>query len=162
MADFKTIDNLGVEISTRYAQSSEEHETSLVKDASRLSPKTSISISRAGYLSAYDELLGTRQRAQQWARFAHPKGFDSSIMRIFTHHLLPGIRSDEFGALESDRIRRMREDKKKDKEYNWEERIEEDEEQKESETLLQFFDSLSEKDKSLIEINGRRRQYQKG
>ncbi|MCB1117332.1 MAG: DUF5399 family protein [Chlamydiia bacterium] len=162
MADFKTIDNLGVEISTRYAQRSEDQESSIVKYAARLSPRTSISVSRAGYLSAYDELLGTRQRAQQWARFDLPKGFESSSMRIFTHHLLPNIRTDEFGILESDRIRQMREDKKKKKDYNWEERIEEDQEHKESETLLHFFDSLSEKDKNLIEINGRRRQYQKG
>ncbi len=164
MADFKTIDNLGVEISSRYATAAEDQEASIVKDAGVVSPKTRIDVSRAVYTSAFDTLLGTRQRATQWARIASPKGFANASLRIFTHHLLPDIRTDEFGLLESERIRAIQDDeeKKRPKEYDWEEQIEKDEQGKECQVLLTFFDSLQEKDKNLIEINGRRRQYQKG
>ena len=166
MADFKTIDNLGVETSQRYAHEQEE-EITLIKDTVAISSKSRIDISKPAYTSAFDDLLGMRQKSRSWSYFGPPKGFERAPFRLFSNHLIPAIRSDEFILVEADRIKNKR-DKEKEKRkkqtmsYDWEERIKEDEEEKESTILLNFFDKLASNDKNLCEINSRRGQNQKG
>ena len=166
MADFKTIDNLGVDISSQYARTQGETKEDLIKESGIASISAKIDVTKPAYRSEYDMILGTRQRYKGWALFPFPSNIAASSLRVFTSHLLPAIRADEFGLLEMDRLRAHQEKKRKDKKtktsYNYEETIEDEEEEKESSTLMGFIEEVQQLDKNLIAINGRRNQYQKG
>ncbi|MCP5510156.1 MAG: DUF5399 family protein [Chlamydiales bacterium] len=165
----KTVDNLGVEISSRFAKDLESVQTQLISESKTISPKTHIDISTPAFKSAFDTMFDLRRRNKEWAIFHRPSTVHWGNARIFGSHLLPLVRSDEFGLLERERIMARRSTSKKKRleekaknAYDWEERYEEEEEQKESDILLFFIQAVQELDKSLIEINGRRSQYQKG
>ncbi len=165
----KTIDNLGVEISTRFAKDLEQTQIQLISESKVVTPKAQIDVTSPAFKSAYDSMFGLRQRNKEWAIFQKSNAFDRTSSRIFVHHLLPSIRSDEFGLMESDRIKARLQSKKKkrlqekpQREYDWEERYEDEEELKESEILLFFIQAVQNLDKSLLAINASRSQYQKG
>lgn len=166
MSDFKTIDNLGMDISSHYARSRGEMSEELIKESSIASSSAKIDVTKPAFKSEYDTILGTRQRYQGWALFPLPKDLERLSRRAFTNHLLPSIRTDEFGLLEADRIRAHNEKKQKAKKrktsYDYEEAIEDEEAEKESNTLMDFIAEFQQLDKNLIAINGRRNQYQKG
>lgn len=133
----KTIDNLGVEASIRYAQNQRDLDFSLLQDTlltkgmevSRLVPALSPEI---------DRLLSPSQPLP-WALFSPPPNGLTLPSPLFSYKLVPGLWGDEE-----------------------EDEDEEEEGDEEEDTLQEMLACLEKLDTLLEMVNGRRNQFQRG
>jgi len=172
MPEAKTVDNLGIEPSIRWALDQERVDPSIVKEAPFVSKQTVIDVATPTFVSEFDLLFQTRQRFIPWASFSAPPGYHLQTMRIFTHQVVPSIGPeklltaqiqkirDKISSRKKARLKRSSEGKKFT--YPWEEEREKEEEQRESQTLIHLLEYLNASDAILGQINARRNQYSKG
>lgn len=170
---FRTIDNLGVDQSIRYAEDQELLDKKFSQDE-HLYTQTQIDVSIPSYWGEYDQLFETNKRNLAWAEFFFPALFNQQKRRLFTHALLPFLTSDEayemckrkiIEKVQKDKERHQEQKKKRFQQglqYDWEEEVNRDAAEKESKTLISLIDLISFLDKILMEINSKRNQYQKG
>ena len=93
-------------------------------------------------------------------------------MRLFTYQSIPSLGSDEFLSAQMEKIkdkvtaskeaRKKRREAGQGSEYSWEDEREEEDEMRESKTLIALLEYLQLIDSMMTEINSRRSQYQKG
>ena len=172
MPESRTIDNLGVETSVRWASDQELLDKTIIKESARISRQTEIDVYEPFYKSEFDLIFETKQRHQQWAAFFPPPGYSFQKMRLFMHQVIPSLGTEEFQQTQMQKIKDRREVNKKKREekkatrqtstYAWEDEREEEEEHKESKTLLDLMEYINSLDKLLGTINARRSQYSKG
>lgn len=172
MAEPRTIDNLGVETSVRWATDQEILDKSFIQEAPRVSQQTTVDVYAPFYTSEFDLIFQTKQRHQQWAAFFAPPGYSTQKMRIFMHQVIPSLGTEEFQQAQMQKIKERCDSNKKKRQqnkiagqvstYGWEDEREEEEEQKESKILLELMEYVHSLDKLLGAINSRRSQYSKG
>ncbi|WP_420421263.1 DUF5399 family protein [Simkania sp.] len=172
MAEPRTIDNLGVETSVRWATDQELLDKSIIHEAPRISQQTVVDVHAPFYTSEFDLIFQTKQRHQQWAAFFAPPGYTTQKMRIFTYQIIPSLGTEEFQQAQMQKIKercdlnkmKRKENKSADQAagYAWEDERDEEEEQKESKTLLDLLEYIHGLDSLLSAINARRSQYSKG
>lgn len=172
MAEPRTIDNLGVETSVRWATDQEFLDSSLVKESPLVAKQTTVDVYTPFFKSEFDLIFETKKRHQQWAAFFAPPGYTTQKMRLFLHQVIPSLGTEDFQQAQMQKIRDRREGNKKKRadkkaageasEYAWEDEREEEEEGKESKTLLHLMEYIMELDELLNAINARRSQYSKG
>lgn len=170
---FKTIDNLGIDQSIRYAEDQEFLDEKFLKYAP-IHTQTEVDVSIPSYWDQYELLFQTKKRHQSWAEFFIPPFYNEQKKRLFTHLILPFLGSrDNYEILKRkikerinrDKLRYEEEKKKRFQqglEYDWEEELNRDAAEKESKTLVSLIELINFLDKILEEINSRRNQYQKG
>lgn len=159
MADTKvTVDNLGLRASIRYAKDMEMLDAQLVQDSRFIPSKTETSVLRP-YVPAEFESLFQTGTATIWALFNAPPA--PSGQNLFSFQLIPSLGSDEehFQQLE-DVLKKPLTRKQGDPEREQKEK--EQQEEKERKILLHLIEVLSKLDKTLLLINARRNQYQRG
>lgn len=164
----RTIDNLGMDISTRYAQDKLITDESIIKDSRTLPVTTQIDVTSPSYKSEFELLFQLGQRYATWADFFPPSGFYEQRGRLFSQQLIPSLGGPDKSESQSERIaafgrvvRKKEEgEEEKEREPNWEEELKNEE--KEKKILLKLLANLRELDQYLIDINSRRSQYQKG
>jgi hypothetical protein len=172
MVDPKTIDNLGLSPSIRWAQDQTYLDKTLAKEAPFVSRSTQVDVAHPFYRSEFDTLFQTSSRYSQWALLYSPVGFNLQKMRLFTFQIIPSLGSHEFLSSQMQKIRDKVDNSKKARaqrrqegkgsEYEWEDEKEEEEELRKSKTLITLLDYLQVLDTLLIQINSRRNQYSKG
>ncbi len=172
MVDPKTIDNLGLGPSIRWAQDQAFLDKAIAKESPFVSQSTQIDVAHPFYRSEFDTLFQISNRVAPWALLSSPEGFNLQKMRLFTFQIIPSLGTDEFLSAQMQKIRdkidnsqkarAQRRQKGKGSEYEWEDKKEEEEELRESKTLLALLDYLQILDILLIQINSRRNQYSKG
>ncbi|MBF5059794.1 hypothetical protein NEPTK9_001312 [Candidatus Neptunochlamydia vexilliferae] len=172
MPEPRTIDNLGVETSVRWAQDQAYLDKTFTKESPFISLSTSVDVAAPFFESEFDSLFQTNQRLAPWAFLLAPKGYNLQKMRLFTFQTIPSLGTEEFLTAQAQKIQDKVEAAKKQRaerrktgkgsEYAWEDEREEEEEVRESKTLLALLDYLQMADTLLGEINGRRNQYSKG
>lgn len=172
MAEARTIDNLGLDTSVRWAQDQKFLDASLIKESPFISKQTTIDVTTPSFTSEFDILFQTHQRFAPWALLQAPNGYDLQKMRLFTHQSIPSLGSDEFLSAQIEKIRDKVEASKKERnkkrqakqgsEYHWEDQRDEEQELRESKTLIALLEYLQLVDSMMGEINARRSQYQKG
>lgn len=172
MAGPKTIDNLGLDTSVRWAKDQQFLDQSLIKESPFISRQTTIDVTSPSYSSKFDTLFQINQRFIPWALLNSPTGYNLQKMRLFTFQTIPSLGSDEFLSAQmqkiKDRVEAQKEARAKRREagqgseYPWEDEKEEEEELRQSKTLVALLEYLQLLDKLMIEINARRSQYQKG
>ncbi len=172
MAEPKTIDNLGLDTSVRWAQDQEFLDKSLIKESPFISRQTTTDVTSPSFSSEFDTLFQINKRFAPWAFLLSPKGYNLQKMRLFTFQTIPSLGSDEFLTTQIQKIRDKIDTSKKDRakrreeglgsEYAWEDEKEEEEELRQSKTLIALLDYLQLLDSLMIQINARRSQYQKG
>jgi hypothetical protein len=165
----RTIDNLGVEASTRYAldQKEKEYAESIIKE-SRLPSQAEIDVTTPSFASAFEDLFEMQKRNIPWGDTPAPPKYNEQKKRLFTHQILPSLGSEDKIEAQSERITatvRTTETKVStgdETRMSWENEREVQEQEKEKKTLLGLFSCKKALDKDLIEINSRRGQYQRG
>ncbi|MBI2742889.1 MAG: DUF5399 family protein [Chlamydiales bacterium] len=166
----KTIDNLGVEAYTRYAEDEKLRGDALVKDA-HLAPSQAaeVDVTTPSYASEFDALFGISKRNAPWADFSAPPKFHEQKRRLFTHQILPSLGTADKKEVQSQRIIDLVETTKKRKETMASEGKETlqmnrefEEEESEKKVLLNALNRISTLERTLIDINSRRGQYHKG
>jgi hypothetical protein len=166
----RTIDNLGIDASARYAEDKKNLDETLIKEARAIPIQTEIDVTTPAFPSELDALFDLSKRHISWADFYAPDRYNEQKKRLFTFHLIPSLGSDDRMEAQAERITaalmRSREARKKrapaDTARQWQEEREEMEEEKAKNTLLRLLEWVKKLDKSLVEINGKRSQYHKG
>lgn len=170
----RTIDNLGMESSSRYAEDQKRYDASLAKEAAAIPLRTEIDVTSPAFSSEWEKIFGLDTRTILWADFHPPAKYHEQKKRLFTFQIIPSLGSEEKNEAQTEKVSALiplleekfekREDKERKKAftYAWEEEREKEDEKKEKAILLRLLHCISNLDKHLIEVNSRRGQYQKG
>ena len=168
----RTIDNLGVDVSTRYAEDKRALDETLIKESHTIPVQTEIEVTMPFFPSEVEALLHIQPTHVAWAFFSAPALYFEQRKRLFTYQLIPSMGSEDkkesqalkiLAKLKSMAEERAQRDKgEKDKRQQYEEEREIEEEEKEKKILTSLLNSIALFDKLIIEINSRRSQYQKG
>ena len=164
----RTIDNLGVDVSTRYAADQKLIDPKSIKDSRGIPAQTEIDVFSPTYPSEIEALTHLSTTQSAWAEFFMPSGFLEQRKRIFTFLIIPSLGSDEKRESQALKILaklKALSDKTEElplQKRSWQEQKESEEREKEKKTFITLLDTISSLDKYLIEINARRTQYQKG
>ena len=168
----RTIDNLGVEVSTRYAEDQKMLDEMLIKEARAIPIQTEIEVTAPFLPSELESLLQAQPLYISWASFTAPAYYFEQRNRLFTYQLIPSMGSEDkkesqvqkiLAKLRSIAEKKTEKDKEeKDKRQKYEEERALEEEEKEKKVLTSLLDTIVFYDKLIIDINSRRSQYQKG
>ena len=165
----RTIDNLGVDVSTRYAEDLQLLDDQLIKEARAIPSQTGIDVSIPSFDSELNALVRSDTTQYVWANFFIPKRYLEQKGRLFTFLTIPSLGSEEKKEAQMQKILTKLQslaEKRKKREGNsqeaWVEQREVEEEEKEKKALTALFETISLLDKFLIDIDSRRSQYQKG
>jgi len=170
----RTIDNLGIDVSTRYAQDQKHLDDKLLKDARGISQQTLVDVTIPSYASEFDALFGLSKRNLPWADFQAPNRFNEQKKRLFTHQIIPSLGTAEKKESQAQKIiakvqsqmakGQTDKDKEglKDPKKKFSEQREEQELTKEKKILIKLLDCIIYLDKDIGSVNSRRMQYQKG
>lgn len=171
MVEPKTIDNLGLETSIRWAQDQKYLDKTFTKESPFVSLSTQIDVAEPFYESEFNTLFQMKRYAT-WAALLAPKSYNLQKMRLFTFQIIPSLGTHEFLSAQMQKIRDGVENSKKGRaqrrkegkgsEYLWEDEKEEEEELRASKMLINLLEYLQVLDTILIQINSRRNQYSKG
>lgn len=161
----KTIDNLGIETSVRYALDQETYDKSMLSDSRSVSTQVSVEVNSPTYSPYLESFLGSSRQAS-WAAFYPPKRYNKQKKRLFSSSLIPSLGGEEFVDTQIQRVKHKHEHEKEKRsdaaELDWEEDKEQQEQDHESESLIELFEEIQALDKQLNQINARRTQFQKG
>ncbi|NGX27120.1 MAG: hypothetical protein K940chlam6_01051 [Chlamydiae bacterium] len=154
----RTIDNLGVDISTRYAKDREIYDETLIKEARLIPMQTRVDTTVPTYSSEFDLLFELGKRGALWALFRAPPNYYVYRRRTFAEQLIPQLGSPDLQDAKLERLSALgNEEKERHENPRDEEEIE-----KETQILTKLLENLHIFDQLLIDINSRRSQYQKG
>jgi len=158
----RTIDNLGMESSVRYAKDTEATDIRFLEDSRIISRRIEVSVTKPYTLSEFDQLFSFG-RSVHWALFVAPPNYESNTRALFSHQLIPSLggyekqeaSSDKILALE-DALNKPNQRKKQDLDSQ------EKDDEAERKTLLALLKCVEKLDRDLDFINGRRNQYHRG
>jgi hypothetical protein len=165
----RTIDNLGVEVSTRYAEDKQILDETLVKESRSIPMQTEIMVTAPSFSSEMEALLHGQLTHITWASFIAPAYYFEQRKRLFTYQLIPSMGSDD--KKESQALKILSklhslsdeyDQEKKDKRQQYEEEKALEEGEREKKILTSLLNTIAFFDKLIIEINSRKSQYQKG
>jgi hypothetical protein len=163
----RTIDNLGLDASSRYAEDKQYLDEKIVKESRTVSTQTEIDVTLPSFPRELDLLFEMQKCNVFWAAFAPPAKYAEQKKRLFTHQIIPSLGSEDKKERLLQKIRskiqaKKEREEKDEKRYQWEEQREREEEEKERNMLVALVECIAGLEKVLVEINSRRRQYQKG
>ena len=146
----RTIDNLGIDVSTQHALSEGQKQLaeSMSKEAPSVQSQAEVDVFLPAYSSVLDALLNLGAAEIPWAIFYSPEKFQNQRKRLFTHSLMPSIESED---VIDTLIQRIQATGSTDEEA-----------QKQGKVLIFCLERLKSFNKILAEINARRNQYHKG
>ena len=155
----RTIDNLGIDASIRYAKDKELFEARFIEESSIVSRKTEIPVSKPYVPSEFDQMFSS-ERTIRWALFSPPPETLSTASALFSYQLLPSLgtyeRQEDTEQLLEDAMERQK-DSRKDQSDK-----EKQQEEKEKQLIKNLLSCITRIDKTLNLINARRNQYQRG
>lgn len=160
----RTIDNLGVDSSIRYAKDQEALDTKLIQDSRFIPLKTEVSVLKPYIPSELEQYLAPG-RVTIWASFTPPPEYMLQGRSLFTYQLIPSLGGYEKQEADSDKLESLESALGKPyerKRQGGDQQKEQDEEEKERQILLALLKCIQNLDKTLILINSRRNQYQRG
>ena len=164
----RTIDNLGIDASSRYASDQKEIDLKILKEARGIPKQAEVDVTSPSYASEFDLLFDTAKKNTPWARFSRPQNYNDQRKRLFTYQIIPSLGPQEKTENQEKKIlaqlkekANKQNDERKDK--NTQDRSDwEDEQEKEQKILAQLLKNLLILDKCMSDIIARRMQYQKG
>lgn len=147
----RTIDNLGIDSSIRYAKDKELLDPRLIKDSQWVPSRTEVSVTRPYVPTEYEELFSLGKTVQ-WALFGSPPDFEAHVRSLFSYQLIPSLGGYEKTDADMEKLEALEDALHK------ENKDQENERQK----LLALLKCIKKLDKTLTLINARRNQYQRG
>lgn len=159
----RTIDNLGVDASIRYAKDQELFETSLIKESQLIPQKTAVAVAKPYVPSEFDQMFSVGKTVA-WALFSPPPNYFVFDKRLFSYQLIPSLGDYEKFESDSDKIEALESvfDKSREKSGRGQRDSEREKDEKERKTLVALFQCIDKLNKTLTMINARRNQYQRG
>ncbi len=171
----RTIDNLGVDASSRYAADQQKFDKKILKESRVIPRQAEVDVTVPSFASEFDLLFDSEQRNTPWAKFSMPKNYNEQRKRLFTYQIIPSLGpQDKTENQEKKILAHLKEktkqqgEEKKDQRQNqegktsWEEDQEEADREKEQKIVAKLLKNLIMLDKCMNDISARRMQYQKG
>jgi hypothetical protein len=165
----RTIDNLGIDASNRYAEDQKLLDKDLLQEARGIPRQTEVDVTVPYFASELELLLDLQTKVLPWAEFYAPLKYGEQKKRLFTYQVVPSLGSEDRQESQAQKIlakikerAEKREKEKEDQQKKKPEKWEVEEEEKEKTILIALFTLLTSLDKFIIDINARRGQYQKG
>lgn len=162
----RTIDNLGVDASIRYAKDKELFETRFIEESKLVSQKTQISVATP-YIPAELDSLFSVGKPLPWASFSQPPNYSPDF--IFSYQLIPSLGGYEATNEEidpkdliEDALTKKRRKQKKKAKMSADDEKEKEEEEREKKILITLVECIARIDQSINLVNARRNQYQRG
>lgn len=157
----RTIDNLGIETSSRYAKDQKLLDKTLIEESRFIPQKAEISVVKP-YLPTEFEHYSPSQPLTFWAAFEPPPDFFDKIGILFSYQLIPSLGGYEKQEADTDRLQAIEDAldkpfKEGDKEGN-----KDSQKEKQKKVLLTLLKTIDKLDRVLTMINSRRGQYQRG
>ncbi len=175
MAQPRTIDNLGSEAYTRYAEDQNLYDAKLVSEARGVQKQAEVDVTSPSYGSEFEALFDTGRRNQFWADFLAPPKYNEQKKRIFTFQVIPSLGSPEMKEAQLQRVIDMAALSKKsnetveektlkseDRTQAWQQIRELEQKEHEKTVIVHLLNQVSDLERDSIDINSRRGQYQKG
>jgi hypothetical protein len=153
----RTIDNLGIDSSTRYAEDRAYYDDSFVKEA-RIPLQAQIDVTLPSYASEFDLLFETDKRYSRYATIPAPRGFYEQKRLIFSNLIIPHLGTLDKRETLLQKLSQMGMGGNANQPYN----LEQEKTSFEREALISLLKKLQSLDQTLIDINSKRTQYQKG
>jgi hypothetical protein len=155
MADIKTIDNLGVEVSREWAVTQEHLKgEKTFKDGAAVLTQAQIDIVQPAFQSALSQLLQFTQLNPTFAEFPLPQGYNQQSKQLFTSYIVPSLGSEEKRESTVQRI--------SSKPVEALEEREKQDEEGQKKRLLNLYRMLEKYEKDYREIHNRLKQFQRG
>ncbi len=153
----RTIDNMGIETSSRYARDKAALDPNLIEESKFIPQKTEVSVVRPYLPTEFDEYLSP-DKLTLWASFSPPPEYSGTGKLLFSYQLIPSLGGYEKQEADSDKLDALEDSLNK----GFKEGRQNQEEEKERKTLVHLLQTIGKLDKTLSMINARRNQYQKG
>lgn len=158
----RTIDNMGVETSSRYARDRSTLDTKLIDDSRFIPHKTEVSVVKP-YLATEFEHYFAPKTFSFLASFSSPPEYFAYGKPLFSYQLIPSLGGYEKQEADSDKLEALKDVIAKSfKEGRQSSNQEQQEEERERKTLLSLLQTIGKLDRMLTLINSRRNQYQRG
>ena len=159
----RTIDNLGVDSSIRYAKDKELLDVRFIEESKWIPKKTEISVTKPYVPSEFEQLFSLGQRVE-WALFAAPPNYEANMRPLFSYQLIPSLGGYEKQEADTDKLAAIEDalQKRREKRQGQQDQKEEQEEERERQVLSSLLQCIEKLDRTLTLINSRRNQYQRG
>jgi hypothetical protein len=159
----RTIDNLGMETSVRYAKDKELLDLRMVEDSRWISPRIEVSVTKPYVPSEFDQLFSAKP-TMQWALFSAPPAFEAYSRALFSYQLIPSLGSTEKQEADTEKLAALEDAlHKENQQGKGRDRGGRDKhEEHERKRILALLKCIGQLDKTLVFINSRRNQYQRG
>lgn len=157
----RTIDNLGIETSSRYARDKAQLDTKLIEDSRFIPQKTEVSVVKPYLPTEFEEYLmaGT---LTLWASFEPPPEHLVYTKPLFSYQLIPSLGGYEKQEADSDKLEALEDTLNKSFKEGKRDNQQQQEDERERKTLLNLLQVIGKLDRTLGLINSRRNQYQRG
>lgn len=156
----RTIDNLGIETSSRYARDKANLDTKLIEESRFIPQKTEVSVVKPYIPTELEEYLAPG-KLTLWASFAPPPDYFAYAKPLFSYQLIPSLGGYEKQEADEDKLEALEDTLNKSfKEGKGQQ--DQHEEERERKTLLGLLKTIGKLDRALTLINARRNQYQRG
>lgn len=156
----RTIDNLGIETSSRYARDRATLDTKLIEESRFIPPKTEVSVLKPYLPTDFEEYLSP-SKLIIWASFEPPPEYVSN-KGLFSYQLIPSLGGYEKQEADTEKLEMLEDVINKKFKEGKRDQQEQQEEEKERKTILGLLKTIERLDRNLLFINGRRNQYQRG
>src|SRR5579863_7976964 len=91
----RTIDNLGMDVSTRYAEDQKILDQSIIKEARNIPLQTEIDVTAPFFPSELEGLLHMSPLHSSWASFIAPALYYEQRKKLFTFQSIPSLGSED-------------------------------------------------------------------
>jgi hypothetical protein len=158
----RTIDNLGIEASIRYAKDKELFEARFLEESRIVPQKAEIPVGKPYAPSEFEQLFSIG-KTLSWASFLPPPEYFSYAKPLFSFQLIPSLGSYEKQEADADKLAALEDaiDKQRGSKQDQSDK-EKDEEEKERKAIAALLECIHKLDRTLTLINSRRNQYQRG
>jgi len=160
----RTIDNMGIDTSSRYARDKSTLDTKLIEESRFIPIKTEVSVVKPYISTEFEEFLQP-SKLTIWASFSPPPETLSYGKPLFSYQLIPSLGGYEKQEADSDKLEALEDTLNKafkDGRGNSQDQQEQQEEERERKTLAHLLQTINKLDRTLTLINSRRNQYQRG
>lgn len=158
----RTIDNMGIETSSRYARDKAQLDSKIIEDSRFIPLKTEVSVVKPYLPTEFEEYL-MADELTLWASFEPPPEYFAHSKPLFSYQLIPSLGGYEKQESDTEKLEALEDTiNKQFKEGKQDQQQEGQEEEKERKTVLGLLKTIGKLDRSLILINACRSQYQRG
>ncbi len=156
-----TIDNLGIETSTRYAKDKALLDTKLIEESRFIPLKTEVSVVKPYLPTEFEEYLAPG-KLTLWASFSPPPDYFAYAKPLFSYQLIPRLGGYEKQETDTDKLEALEETLDRESKEGKKDQREQQEKERERKVLMHLLKTIGLFDRALSLINSRRNQYQRG